>query len=100
MRLAVHDRGTSLVIDVDGHITGIGEVNEIKSVIEMNQDVPLIELDLHDALVVPSALIGLLFKKAQKEGKKVVLKAQHEEIQELIQDLDLQHHIEVRVENE
>jgi len=100
MELEVHNVGSSLIINVDGHITGMMEVGEIKNVMDSNQEISLIELDLNDAIVVPSALIGLLLKKSQEENKKVVLKTHHKEIQELFHELNLQNQIEVKVEHE
>lgn len=81
--------GNILVITIEGHITGISEVTNIKSVIQSNADFKIIELIIKDAYVIPSMLIGLLIKEVNQNKKTVKLKCLQKELKQLLSDLNL-----------
>jgi len=81
--------GNILFIKINGHITGIYEVSKIKAVIAENSDLKIIELDIKDAYVIPSMLIGFLIKEVNLENKKIRLKCSQKELKQLIVDLNL-----------
>ena len=89
MKIDTKTLGATLAITIEGQITGISEVQEIKNVIEYYTDTVSIELVLKDAYVIPSSLIGYLVKLVNVNQKKVIINAQ-DELKELLRDLSLE----------
>ena len=89
MKTTLSMSGSTLTIKVEGHITGLAQVEEIKSLVSANSRYEFIELDIVDAYVIPSALIGYLIKLVNLDKKKVTLIAHQAELKELIQELNL-----------
>ncbi|SFV59658.1 hypothetical protein MNB_SM-7-515 [hydrothermal vent metagenome] len=80
---------TNITIKVDGHITGIDEVMTLKNIISANMHLETFELDIKDAFVIPSALIGFLVKIVNQENKRVIINASKSELKNLLRDLNL-----------
>jgi len=81
--------GMNLSLTLEGHITGIVEVTEIKNVIASNQDFHILEIIITDAFVIPSALIGYLIKIINTDKKNVIIKAKQNELKILLTELNL-----------
>ena len=96
MEIHSTDKGSLLSITIDGHITGIAEVAQIKDLISSHKQISTVELILNDAFVIPSALIGYLLKLINADEVKVIIKAHRKELKELFSDLNLTSTIEVR----
>ena len=96
MRIKQHDMGNQLILDIDGHITGISEVNELK-IIFNNSNATTIELNINDAFVVPSAFIGILVRLVQKDKKSIKINTKHQELQILFKELSLDSIIDIRI---
>ena len=79
-----------LTLRISGHITGVQEVNEIKSIVEANKSADTIKLDILDAFVIPSALIGYLMKLVNVDEKIISIAAYQEELYQLLSDLQLE----------
>ena len=77
-----------LVVKILDHITGVKEVNDIKSVIDSYDNIHSIELNIVDAFVMPSALIGYLVKLNGKDQKNIYIKA-NKDLKKLLIDLNL-----------
>lgn len=90
--------GNMLCVKINGHITGISEVSRLKDIISMNADnVKIIELEIRDAYVIPSMLIGLLMKEAKKDQKQIRLLCVQKELKQLLSDLNLDTVFEVKM---
>jgi len=87
---------TNLTIMIEGHITGMNEVMQIKDIISSNIQVDTFELVINDAYVIPSALIGFLAKLVNVDGKKIVISDAKDELKDLLNDLDLNQIFHVR----
>ena len=81
--------GNKLSIDIDGHVTGIKEFTEIKSMIESYKEAQIIDLKFNDAHVIPSMIIGYLVKIIKKDNKRVDIKCSQKELKQLMIDLNL-----------
>ena len=89
MKSEMHLNSTNLSIIIEGHITGIDEVMQIKEIINSNAGVNTIELVIKDAFVIPSALLGFLVKLANRDGKSIIISEAKSELKNLLDDLDL-----------
>ena len=89
LKTIINSNNSTLVITIEGHITGVTEVMEIKNILMANPHVNVVELVIKDALVIPSALIGTLSKLANKDKKKVTIAAAKDELKSLFNDLNL-----------
>ena len=88
--------GMALSIKIEGHITGMSEVMEIKNIVSQSQGTNAVELVIEDAFVIPSALIGYLVKLVNFDKKKVIIKAKQQELKNLIIDLNLDQIFDMR----
>jgi len=79
----------NVTIMIEGHITGINEVMQIKDIISSNIHARTFELVIKDAYVMPSALIGFLAKLVNVDGKQIVISDANAELKTLINDLNL-----------
>jgi len=95
MKTHLVSNGTVATLQVEGHITGVTEVLEIKTQLS-NVDFDILELTIEDAFVIPSAFIGYLVKIVQKDGKKILLHPKQPSLKTLITDLNLDAVFEVR----
>ncbi|SFV75101.1 hypothetical protein MNB_SM-3-1190 [hydrothermal vent metagenome] len=89
MKIDTRMNAVSITLVIEGHITGINEVMQIKDIIASNAQVDSIEFIIKDAFVMPSALIGFLAKLANKDGKKIVISEAKDELKNLLKDLSL-----------
>ena len=89
MTTDTHLGTTSLTIIIEGHITGMNEVMQIKDIISSNMQADTFELIIKDAYVIPSALIGFLVKLINIDGKKIIISETKDELKNLFDDLDL-----------
>ncbi len=81
--------GNLLTIDITEHITGIQEVSAIRTVIQENNGFDTIKLNIVDAFVIPSALIGYLMKLTNIDKKNISIIAHQKELNQLLIDLEL-----------
>lgn len=81
--------GEKLSIEIGGHITGLGEFTQLKSIINSHSQAKVIELNIKDAFVIPSVLIGYLVKLIHVDKKTIIMKCAKEELKTLITDLNL-----------
>lgn len=88
--------GDLLSIKIDGHITGITEVTKLKDIFNSNASAKIIEMQVIDAYVIPSMLIGLFLKEVNVNNRKLRLICSQKELKTLINDLNLNSVIEVR----
>lgn len=95
MKTHLQSNGTVATLRIEGHITGVAEVLEIKTKLS-TVDFEILEITVKDAFVIPSALIGYLVKIVQKDGVKVMFNAQQDSLKTLISDLNLDAVFEVR----
>jgi len=95
MKIHLLSNSTVATLTVEGHITGVTEVLEIKTALA-NLNIEILEIIVRDAYVIPSALIGYLVKLVQKDGIKVVFRAEQDSLKTLISDLNLNAVFEVR----
>jgi len=96
MELSTQDRGNGLSITIAGHITGIAEVSQINRYLSKNSDYQFFELDIQDAFVIPSALIGQLVTLANAHNKQITIIPHHEGLKELLEDLNLHQVFNIR----
>jgi len=89
MQTNVTLHNTTLQILIDGHVSGISEVMELQNIMKQHTEVNFIELIFPDAFVIPSALIGYLLRVIKVDKKTVQIKAQRQELRDLINDLNL-----------
>jgi len=90
MELQTRLSASSMTLTVEGHITGISEVMAIKNAISSHMHLETFELDIKDAFVIPSALIGFLVKIVNRDNKKVIINASKSELKDLLKDLGLE----------
>ncbi len=90
MKIITKQSGTTLFCTIEGHITGISEAMQIKTEISSNENISVIELNIPDAYVIPSMLIGYLVKTVAKDKKSISIKCGTRELKQLIIDLNLQ----------
>lgn len=88
--------GGTLSIKIEGHITGSAEVSEIRNILSSNPTATIVELNILDAFVIPSALIGLLVRRVNVEHSRVIIQASSKELKNLLSDLSLDTIFEVR----
>ena len=96
MKTTSNFNGTTLNITIEGHVTGATEVMEIKNIVSAHLHATSVELNIKDAFVIPSALIGYLVKLVNGEKKRVAIQAKHEGLKNLLRDLNLHTLFEVR----
>ncbi len=96
MKTAVTNMGSTLQIEIQGHVTGVAEVLVLKDILDANADVSRIEFIINDAYVIPSMLIGILLKEVHSAKKKVMIRTTQERLKTLINELSLNTFIEVR----
>lgn len=89
MEINTSATSTTVTLTIRGHITGIGEVAEIKNILAQNDAVSTVELKLIDAFVIPSMLIGFLLKEAQVKKKAIIFISPKDELKSLINELNL-----------
>ena len=89
MKVTTDLRGSALYLNVKGHITGMNEVENIKSTITLYNNFNTVELLLEDAYVIPSSLLGYLVKLKVKENKSIVINTKEESLEELLISLEL-----------
>jgi hypothetical protein len=65
------------------------EVENIKNVIISYKSFNTIELELEDAYVIPSSLLGYLVKLKVKENKSIVINTKEESLEKLLISLEL-----------
>jgi len=96
MKIDTKIAGSIVSLKIEGQITGIMEVQSIKSNIENNlENANEVKLILKDAYVMPSSLIGYLVKLVRGDEKTVVIEAKTE-LKNLLSDLDLKHVFTIR----
>jgi len=81
--------GNLLTIHINEHITGMQEVGVIKTIVKANDGFDTIKLDIVDAFVIPSALIGYLMKLTNIDKKNISIIAHQKELNQLLIDLQL-----------
>ncbi len=96
MNLSTQYRGDRLAITVEGHITSIKEVSQINDILSATNDYQAFELNILDAFVMPSALIGQLVTLTNKYNKSITIIPQHNELKELLEDLNLHEVFDIR----
>lgn len=96
MKTVVTNMGSTLQIEIQGHVTGVAEVLVLKDILDANADVSRIEFIINDAYVIPSMLIGILLKEVHSAKKKVMIRTTQERLKTLINELSLNTFIEVR----
>jgi hypothetical protein len=96
MELKNNSIAGKVVLDISGYVTGMADVAEINSAIASDSAAGEINFIFHDAVVIPSALIGTLLKLVQKDGKKVVIEAKQNGLKDLLGRLKLTTLIDVR----
>ena len=89
MKIDTSLHGSLLTLTIHGHITGTTEVEEIKAVLSAHKSLDKIELNLLDAFVMPSALIGHLVKLSQRDNKDISIKANNDTLVDLLNNLGL-----------
>ena len=75
MKIRTNIHSSLISLEIEGHVTGIIEVEEIKSIISSYNNISEIEFVFKDASVIPSSLIGYLVKLAQRDNKRIVYKS-------------------------
>jgi len=88
MKLEPQLQAGRLTVKILDHITGVREVNEIKQVIDSYSNIQNVELNIVDAFVMPSALIGYLVKLNGKDQKTIYITA-NKDLKKLLVDLNL-----------
>ncbi len=96
MKTRAEYSGGTLSIIIDDHITGIIEVVQIKDIFKSYPEARIVELDIRDAYVIPSMLIGYLLKEINVDKKRIIIKCAKKELKNLITDLNLHTIIDVR----
>ena len=96
MQIDSNISGDNLSITIRNHITGISEVAQIKTLIDSHRNIRNIDLNIIDAYVIPSMLIGYLVKLIKKDKKSITINCSKKELKQLIKDLNLDTIITIR----
>jgi type II secretory pathway component GspD/PulD (secretin) len=78
------------IIEINGVIKTIEDVENIKKAIENNARGKDVVLKINDSFAMPSALIGYLIKLKSLQKKNVFLKIADNGLYELMRDLNLE----------
>ena len=89
MKVRTSTHSSLISLEIEGHVTGIVEVEEIKSIIASYNNITEIEFIFKDAFVIPSSLIGHLVKLAQRDNKRIIIKSSNADLVKLLTDLNL-----------
>ncbi len=88
-------------VEIEGTIRGIGDVEEIKSVIDRLrlEEGETLELEIRDSFSMPSALIGYLLKLAEQQKCNLRVTVDSPVLSELLEDLGLKSLFHLRLKS-